>query len=212
MTQVIAGFAMSLDGYIADAEDGVHLLFQWLAGGDVAVPIHDRTFMTSAVSAACFQQRVAATGAMVTGRRDFDVSRAWGGKPPIDVPVFIVTHSPPPEWTGKDGPFTFVTAGVEQAIAQAQEAVRAQARDNYTGADKVVLVSGSQIVQQCIEAGRLDELHIDLVPVLLGKGIRLFEQLAIDPQTLTIIDVAPAPNVTHLRYRFPPACELTNTK
>ena len=79
MGKVVAGFAMSLDGFIADTQDGVHPLFDWLFKGDTAFPIMGQVFMTSPTSAAHYRELLDATGAQVTGRRDFDVSRAWGG-------------------------------------------------------------------------------------------------------------------------------------
>lgn len=193
MGKVIAGFAMSLDGFIADAADGVHALFGWLMEGDtpIALPNGDRAFMTSAASAAHYQNFIDTVGSHITGRRDFDISRAWGGNHPLGVPVYIVSHSVPQEWAGEDAPFTFVTEGVEAALARAQA----------DAGDKVAAISGSQITQQMLNAGLVDELHIDLVPVLLGAGIRLFERLASAPVQLEIISVVAAPSVTHLKYR-----------
>jgi dihydrofolate reductase len=191
MGKVIAGLAMSLDGFIADADDGVWSLFGWLTNGDTPLEVMGQKFMTSAASAAHYREIVATTGAAVTGRRDFDISRAWGGTYPLGVPVFIVTHNPPQEWTGPDSPFTFVTDGVESAIRQAQQ----------TAGGKDVSVNGSQIVRQALKAGLIDEFQIELVPVLLGKGIRLFEPLGIEPVDLEITGVMTAPTVTHLKYR-----------
>jgi dihydrofolate reductase len=192
MSKVVAGLAMSLDGFIADADDGVWSLFGWLTDGDTPLEIMGQKFMTSPVSAAHYREIVATTGAAVTGRRDFDISRAWGGNYPMgNIPVFIVTHNPPPEWTGPDSPFRFVTDGVESAIRQAQQAA----------GDQDVSVNGSQIVRQALKAGLIDEFQIELVPVLLGKGIRLFEPLGVEPVQLEIAGVAPAPTVTHLKYR-----------
>lgn len=193
MGKVIAVFAMSLDGFIADPDDDVGRLFGWLAGGDTPLPApgSERVFMTSPASAAHYQELFATTGAAVTGRRDFDVSRAWGGKHPMGIPAFIVTHSVPAEWAGPDSPFTFVTDGVASAVAQARAAA----------GDKDVEVSGSQITQQCLTAGLLDEIGIDLVPVLLGAGIRLFDHLGATPIALERTRAVAAPGVTHLRFR-----------
>jgi dihydrofolate reductase len=191
MGKVIAGLAMSLDGFIADADDGVHSLFRWLNDGDTPLEIMGQKFMTSAVSAAHYREIMATTGASVTGRRDFDISRAWGGVYPMGIPVFIVTHHPPPEWTGPDSPFSFVTDGVESAIRQAQQAANG----------RNVSVNGSHIVRQALKAGLIDEFQIELVPVLLGGGVRLFEPLGIEPVELEIASVNENTGVTHLRYR-----------
>jgi dihydrofolate reductase len=191
MSKVIAGYSMSLDGFIADANDGVWSLYGWLMGGDTPVVTADRTFMTSAVSAAHYQNMLDTIGAHVTGKRDFDISEAWQGKHPMNVPAFIVTHNPPAEWTHAGSPFQFVTEGVERAIALAKQAAGA----------KNVVIGGSTILQQALNAGLIDEIHIDLSPVLLGQGIRLFDALANVPVKLEIISVMPAPGVTHLKYR-----------
>jgi dihydrofolate reductase len=189
--KIIATFAMSLDGFIADAQDGVWSLFGWLTSGDtpLQVPGVDRAFKTSAASAAHYQELLDTTGAEVTGRRDFDISRAWGGKHPFGIPAFIVTHSPPQEWVYEGSPFTFVTDGVESAVEQARKAA----------GDRNVIVNGSKIAQQCLNAGLIDEVQIDLAPILLGSGIRLFERAApIELETTSVVD---APGVTHLKFR-----------
>jgi dihydrofolate reductase len=193
MSKTIAVFAMSLDGFIADPEDDVGRLFGWLSGGDTPFPIpgEDRVFMTSPASAEHYREIFETTGAAVTGRRDFDVSNAWGGKYPMGVPAFIVTHTVPQEWAGEGSPFTFVTDGIESALEKAKAAA----------GDKAVLVSGSKITQQCLKAGLLDEIQIDLVPVLLGAGVRLFDHLGTEPIALDSTSVVSAPGVTHLKYR-----------
>ncbi len=191
MGKVIAGFAMSLDGFIADADDGVHALFKWFFEGDTPLPIMGQVFMTSPASAAHYQALLATVGAHITGRRDFDISRAWGGRNPLGVPSFIVTHTVPEAWAGEGAPFTFVTGGVAAAVEQAMAAA----------GGKDVLVSGSKIAQQCLNLGLLDEIGIDMVPVLLGNGVRLFEQLESAPIELEATDVVAAPGVTHLKFR-----------
>src|SRR5512143_2802057 len=108
-------------------------------------------------------------GVLVTARRTFDVAHAWGGKHPMDVPVVVVTHNVPQEWVKPGSPFTFVTDGVESAIRKAKQ----------IAGEKVVAVGAPSVVQQCLEAGLLDEIHIDLAPVLLFNGIRLFDHLGI---------------------------------
>jgi dihydrofolate reductase len=192
MGKVLTVFAMSLDGFIADPQDNVHLLYRWMANGDTPVPgAAGRVFMTSKASAEHYRELLETTGAIVTGRRDFDVSRAWGGEPPMGVPTFIVTHRAPQEWLKEGSPFTFVTDGVQIAIKQARQAA----------GDKNVVVGGTKIVQQCLRAGLVDEIKIDLAPVLLGAGIRLFEALGPEPVELEQIRVIDAPGVAHLQFR-----------
>ena len=110
----------------------------------------------------------------------------------MGVPTFIVTHTVLQEWVYEGSPFTFVTDGVESAVEQAKE---------LAGDKKDVAVGAASIAQQCIRAGLLDEIHIDLVPVLLGGGVRLFEHLGTTPIELERTRVIEAPGVTHLTFR-----------
>jgi len=193
MTSIIAGFTMSLDGFIAGPDDEVMPLFNWYFSGDTdfTMPGMDRVFRIPRHSADLLQEEWSRLGALVTGRRDFDVSNAWGGKALMNLPTFIVTHNAPPEWSGPDSPFTFVTDGVESAVARARRA----AGDGDIG------VGGTTIVQQCLKLGLLDELHIDVAPIMLGAGIRLFDGLDGAPIQLQQKFVVNAGSVTHLRYR-----------
>jgi dihydrofolate reductase len=119
------------------------------------------------------------------------VAGAWGGKHPLDVPVFVVTHHPPEEWLQRESPFTFVTDGVESAVAQAKAAA----------GDKNVGVAGADIMRQCLEAGLLEEIGVDLVPVLLGSGVRLVDSLNTAPVQLEATSITPSTGVIHLRYQ-----------
>lgn len=193
MGKVVSGFTMSLDGFIAEPDDNVGRLFKWYYSGDTPFPLPgtNMVFKMSPASIELFREYFQTTGALVTGRRDFDVSGAWGGKPPFNVPVFIVTHAPAQAWVREGSPFTFVTEGVVSAVEQAKQ----------VAGDKNVLISGSKIVQQCIKAGLLDEIHIDLASMLLGDGISLFGQLGIEPLELERFLVVEGKDVTHLRFR-----------
>jgi dihydrofolate reductase len=192
MGKVTAEFTMSLDGYIAGPDDDVGTIFKWYFSGDTDFPVPDtnRVFKISRASADLMREEWSKIGVIVTGRRDFDVSRAWDGKPPLGVPTLIVTHNPPQEWLKEGSPFTFVTDGVESAIQQARQ----------IAGDKNVGVGGSQIVQQCLNAGLLDELQIDLVPVLLDDGIRLFDNLD-RPVELEQTRAIQGTGVNHLIFR-----------
>jgi dihydrofolate reductase len=148
-------------------------------------------FMISKASAALLDEAQQATGAMVAGRRMFDNSDAWQGRPPGDWPCFIVTHHPPQEWVKDGSPFTFVTDGVESAIRQART----------VAGDKIVAVASASIAQQCLNAGLLDEIHLDLTPVILGGGVRLFDHLTRAPIDLQGIQVTEGTGVTHLAFR-----------
>ena len=192
MGKVMAGFTMSLDGFVADPNDDVSLVFKWYSAGDVDFPLPgtNRVFKISQASADYLTESWNTLGAIVTGRRDFDVSNAWGGKALMDLPTFIVTHHPPQEWLHEGSPFTFVTEGVEVAIERARAAA----------GEKNVGVGGTQIVQQALRAGLIDQIDIDLAPVLLSDGIRLFDNLP-EPIELEIQRVIEGTGVTHISYR-----------
>jgi dihydrofolate reductase len=196
MGSVGAGFSTSLDGFIAGPNDEVDRVFAWMFKGDKDVQAstgdHDIDLKLTDEGVEQREQMAHSIGAIVSGRRLFDVAGAWGGKHPLNVPIVVLTHRPPQEWVDKpDSPFTFVTDGIESAVAKAKE----------IAGDKSVGVAGANVMQQCLKAGLLDEIGIDLVPVLLGKGIRLFEYLGIEPVELEITDVTKDVGVTHLRYR-----------
>lgn len=186
---------MSLDGFIAGPGDDVEQLFRWYASGDTEYEYPDGRMVVkvSAASAELLRELIETTGALVVGRRLFDLTNGWDGRHPMDVPVFVVTHAVPRAWVQahEGAPFTFVTEGVEHAVEQA----RAVAGDKNVG------VGGADVAQQCIKAGLVDEIGVELVPVLLGAGIRFFDHLGPEPIRLERTRVIEAPGVTHLRFR-----------
>ena len=201
MGKVSTGLSMSLDGFIAGPNDGPERplgeggmrLFAWYAGGDTEyrLPGTEMVFKVSPQSADLLREAHSKMGAFVTGRRTFDITNGWGGSPPLGVPTFVVTHTAPQEWVYEGSPYTFITDGVESAVEQAKA----------VAGDKDVAVGAASIAQQCIRSGLLDEIHIDLVPVLLGGGIRLFDHLGTGPIELERVRVVEAPDVTHLTFR-----------
>lgn len=193
MARVVADMSMSLDGFIADPSGGIEHLFGWYGNGDVTVRTADPrwTFHTSEASAGHLRDAFASVGALVCGRRLFDLTGGWGGNHPTGVPVFVVTHGVPGGWPREDAPFTFVTDGIENALAQAKTAA----------GDRVVAVASANIAQQCLDAGLLDGIQVNLVPVLLGEGIRLFDNLTNAPVKLEGPAVIEGTDVTHLYYR-----------
>jgi dihydrofolate reductase len=201
MSKTIVELSMSLDGFVAGPNDGPanplgdggQALFAWYNSGDVELrlPGTDMVFKVSRVSAEFLQDTWNAKGVMVAGRRMFDIANAWGGNPPGGGPCFIVTHDPPQEWLKEGSPFVFVTEGAESAIRQAKQAA----------GDGLISIGSASIAQQALAAGLLDEIHIDLAPVLLGSGVRLFDILGHAPVQLEQIRAVEAPGVTHLRYR-----------
>lgn len=193
MSKVIAGFSMSLDGYVADANDGVEEVFKWYSTGnsDAEYTVGDATFTMSAEGAEYIREAGQAAGVLVTARRTFDVANAWGGRHPMDVPIVVVTHRIPEEWVHRKGsPFTFVTEGVPKAIETAMG----------IAGDKDVVVGAPSVTKQCLRLGLLDEIHIDLVPVVLGGGIRLFED-GRAPVHFEITAASGTSTVTHITYR-----------
>ena len=193
MSKVVALMSMSLDGYVADPNDGVDEVFDWYFSGDVEVPIKgatmDMTFRVSPSSADHLRSLMTEIGAMLTGRRTFERADGWGGQHAFG-PAFVVTHEVPDGWPRPGSTVQFVTDGIESAVAQAKAAAD----------PKSVGVHGAQTIQQCLDAGLLDEIHIDLAAVLLGDGVRLFEHLANAPVVLGNPRVVAGAGVTHLRY------------
>lgn len=200
---------MSLDGYIAGPHDGATnplgdggmRLFEWYFDGDtpsryyaaaakrgVRVP----EFRLSRISAQVFDEGIAQCGAIVTGRRTYDITNGWGGNGPLPgLPLFIVTHQVPAEVPRGESPYTFVTDGVASAVARAKT----------VAGDRYVSLMGSAVPRQCLQAGLLDEIEIHLVPVLLGGGVTLLGQLGTPSIELERLHVVEAPGVTHLRFR-----------
>jgi dihydrofolate reductase len=209
MARVIVALTMSLDGFIAGSNDGPEQglgeggmrLFDWYFGGDTPIRQYQAAasrgvsvppFKLAQRSAAVFEELIASGGAVVTGRRTYDIAGAWGGNGPLPgLPLFVLTHRVPEHVPRGESHYTFVTDGVQSAIEQAQAAA----------GDKYVSLMGASIPQQCLRAGLLDEIQIHLVPVLFGAGVRLFDHLGTDHIELEAMCVVDAPGVTHLRYR-----------
>jgi dihydrofolate reductase len=159
---------MSLDGYIAKPDNTIGRLFDWLQNGQIAIPAPagDLTVHLTPPSAEHWRRWVSSLGALVCGRTLFDVTQGWHGRHSLDVPVVVVTHRVPTDWIAAhpDAPFFFATDGVPAAIARAKE----------LAGDRVVAVTGGTVARQCLELGLLDEVAVDLVPVVMGQGNRPF--------------------------------------
>lgn len=193
MSKIVAIMSMSLDGYVADPDDGVAEVFDWyFTSGDVefhtggADPM---TFRVSGPSAEHLRGLWSELGAVLTGRRTFEVAGGWGGNHAWG-PAFVLTHDVPAGWPRPDSTVEFVTDGLESAVKRAKAAA----------AGKSVGVHGADTIQQCLNAGLLDEIHVDIAAVLFGSGVRLFENLVDTPTVLGDPDVTPGVGVTHLRY------------
>ena len=193
MSKLVAVMSMSLDGYVADRNDGVAEVFDWyMDSGDVEFNTggsDPMTFRVSPPSAEHLRSLWSELGAVLTGRRTFDVAQGWGGNHAWG-PAFVVTHDVPDGWPRPNSTVHFVTDGLESAVNQAKAAA----------AGKSVGVHGADTIQQLLNAGLLDEISVDVAAILLGSGVRLFDHLAGTPAVLGNPTVIAGVGVTHLRY------------
>ena len=196
MGKVIVGLSISLDGFIAGANDGPQnplgdggeRLFTWMSSGPEANRMN-AWFVPPDASKPVVEEWYRDGGAIVSGRRTFDIAGGWRHGHPLDVPIFVVTHQPPSE--GESSPrVSFVTDGIERALDLAQDAA----------GDRVVSVCAANVAQQVLRLGRLDEIELSVAPCLLGSGVRLFDDLR-SPVPLETTAVIESEGVTHLRYR-----------
>ncbi|MEU6580487.1 dihydrofolate reductase family protein [Nocardia sp. NPDC046763] len=197
MSKVVTGASMSLDGYIAGpAETGFEHLFAWYQSGEVPIPsTHPEIpFTLTPEDAAYLRAWLDGVGVYIVGKRLFTLTDGWGGVHPADKPIVVVTHTVPEDWIARhpDAPFTFVTGGVKEAVDVAR---------GIAGA-KMVGVSGGNVARQCLEQGLLDEIWVDIVPVLLGGGVPLLGELSNAPVLLEDPEIVAGTRVTHLRYRL----------
>jgi dihydrofolate reductase len=199
MGRVIIDVSMSIDGFVAGPDDSDSQPL-----GENGERLHEWMFRNEQQQAGeapsvgppdarIIEELMASIGAVVIGRRTFDLGLRHWGDVPFPAPCFVVTHRPRAELAMSNGSFTFITEGPAVALRRAREAA----------GDRDVAVMGGDTGRQCLAAGLIDELHIHLVPVLLGRGVRLFEHADADPIGWGIADVTPSPHVTHARYRMP---------
>lgn len=190
MTKVFSHMTMSLDGYIADPDDGIDELFGWYGAGDVPVATanEDISFNLDANSAELMRGFLGPVGALVTGRRLFDLTNGWGDKHPVGAPVVVVTHKAPDN--AADWPRTSFAGDVTSAIAKARQI--ADGKD--------VVIASADIAAQALDLGLIDEVHVSQVPVLLGKGIPYFANLKNAPHRFDDPVVVQGKRATHLKY------------
>lgn len=194
--KVLVGLSISLDGFVAGANDapenplgdGGTALFDWWTAGTERIGPDDR-FMPPARSRQVVMEMFGDCGAIITGRRTFDIARGWGGHHPAGAPFFVLTHTPVEAWVGPGTDGTVVSDGIVSALDKARA----------VAGDKSISVGSADVAQQFLNAGMLDEIHLNLVPVLLGRGVKLFDNLdrKID---LDMSRVVESDGVTHLRY------------
>lgn len=193
MSTVIADMTMSLDGFIADPNDGVGALFDWYSEGseEFTMPGNGMEMRVSKPSLGHLERVVSELGALVTGRRLYDLTNGWDGSHPGGAPVFVVTHAAPEQAPSGTTPLTFVTDGVASAIAQAKA----------LAGERTVAVASANIAQQCLDLGLLDVIQVSLAPVLLGRGIPFFAALERYPVMLEDPVIVPGRRVTHMYYQ-----------
>jgi dihydrofolate reductase len=181
MGKVILGLTISLDGFINDENGSVESLYPDLAGLRYTDPL---------------KESIKNTGAVVMGRRAF----AMGGLDAYDedyeyqVPIFVLTRNNPKQQPRptKNLTFTYVLDGIESAILQAKA---------IAGSKDVTIIGGASTARQALAAGLVDEIHLDIMPLLLGRGLRLFENIDGRPIRLERISILEAPVRTHLKFR-----------
>jgi len=199
---VIADITMSLDGFVTGPHDGQgqglgeggERLHNWVMGGPWTYA-GGSPFQAKGVDREVLDEALGAAGAIIVGRRMYDVVDGWGDSSPFDRPVFVVTSRPHPHRVAGKTSYTFVTGGIHDALAQAGQAA---------GGQDISVGGGASVIQQFLAAGLVGQLNLHLSPVLLGSGKRLFENLGSRLPALEQTRVRESPNATHLQYRVQP--------
>lgn len=201
MGKVVADITMSLDGFITGPDDrpgrglgeGGECLHNWVMGRPWSYDDDGPRFNPLDVDRAVLADAMGSIGAGIIGRGMFDVTGGWGGHPPggDDARYFVLTHSVPDEWAGRQSPFTFVTDGIAGALTQAQ----AVAGDKNVG-----IGGGANVIQQYLAARLVDELRLHIAPVLLGTGKRLFGELDGRHLELERTRVVESPYAAHMFF------------
>ncbi|HJQ41860.1 MAG TPA: dihydrofolate reductase family protein [Jatrophihabitantaceae bacterium] len=199
MATVFTAMSVSVDGYVAGPDDrrgqplgaGGDALFRWYSDG--ALPAkHYPHFRMSAESKHYFDAICERTGAVVVGRHTYDLANGWNGDGPLPgQPTVILTHEAPEVIPHGTSNYLFISEGIEVAINKALAAA---------GGKDVSLI-GSAPVQQALRSELIDEIHLSVVPVLLGGGVRLLDRFGGLATRLDCFSVVDAPGVTHLSYR-----------
>ena len=186
MGPVEVEISMSVDGFITGPnEEGAGLG----EGGEI---LHAWFFQDPDRESLADDALFATSGAVVTSRKIYDGTEGWGETGFYRMPVFVLTHRPQDVVVRGETTFTFVTEGIESAIAQARTAA---------GEKKVHIMGGASLIQQAISAGLVDSIHLHVAPIILGGGTRLFDNLT-GPIELERTEVVESQFATHLRFRI----------
>ena len=188
---VLTHMTMSLDGFIAQPDDNPAELFEWYEAGEVSIdnPNENVIFNVDEASAEVLRELTESVGAIVSGRRLFDITGGWGDKHPAGAPVVVVTHSEP-EGAAERWPTTEFVGGVEAAITRARE----------IAGDRDVTIASANVAQQALQLGLVDEVCLSLAPVLFGEGIPYFSKLEAGHLLLEDPVVVQGRRALHLRY------------
>lgn len=191
MGKVLSHMTVSLDGFIAAPDDQVGELFEWYGAGDVDVPSANPEvgFRVDPQSAEVLRELTEKVGALVAGRRLFDIAKGWGDHHPAGSRVVVVTHRPP-EDAAQSFPRTSFVDSVEAAIATATD----------IAGEKDVVIASPNIIQQALNLGLVDEVALSIAPVLFGEGIPYFSTLEHGHVLLEDPDVVQGKRALHLRY------------
>jgi dihydrofolate reductase len=197
---VVVDISMSLDGFVAGPNDGLgrglgqggEPIHNWVMGGPWTYE-GGTPFQASGVDREVIDEMFSDAGAVIVGRRMYDVVDGWGDESPFDLPVFVLTSRPHPPRTVGSTSYTFVTDGIHSALRQARDAA---------GGKPVSVGGGARVVQQFLAERLVDEMQIHIAPVLLGDGKRLFEHLGGALPHLDQLRVRESPHATHIRYRL----------
>jgi len=191
MGKILTHMTMSLDGYIAQPNGQVGEIFDWYGAGDVVVPSNNKdiSFKLDKASAEVMRDLMGSTGALIAGRRLFDITHGWGDNHPAAESVVVVTHSPPAD-AARKWPRTAFVNGVAPAVARARE----------LAGEKDVVIASANIIQQALDLGLVDEVCISLAPVLFGDGIPYFSKLSRGHPLLDDPVVVQGHRALHLRY------------
>jgi dihydrofolate reductase len=190
--KVFTHMTMSLDGFIAQPDDQPGELFDWYWAGDVDLPSAqpEMSFKVDAASAEMLRELIDGPGALVSGRRLFDMTGGWGDNHPAGAPVVVATHRPPPANAAEQWPRTTFVEGVQAAIATARE----------IAGDKDVTLLSPNVIQQALDLDLVDEVCLSLVPVLFGEGVPYFAKLGRGHVMLEDPVVVQGLRALHLRY------------
>jgi dihydrofolate reductase len=188
MSKVVMQTIVSVDGFIATDDDQVGPLFDWFGTGDT--PLYENGPLVTRRSYDYYRPMLDAIGALVVGRHVFDMTGGWGGRPPAGDHCVVVSHRPAPEGWDPAAPFHFVD-GVTAAVRLAEE----------LAGDRTVSVAAGDVGGQIFEAGLVDEVALDVVPVVFGTGKRYFGRLSKQVLLEDPDEVVQGDRILHLRFR-----------